>query len=524
MAKDFLDDDFLLQTEASRELYHNYACGMPIFDYHCHLPVREIAENRRFENLTRIWLAGDHYKWQAMRAFGIEERFITGDADDYEKFKAWAEVVPYTIRNPLYHWTHMELKNPFGITGKLLCPQTAEEIYGRCGELLKTDEFRARALMQRNRVKVVCTTDDPVDSLEHHFSIKKDEDFAIKVLPAFRPDKAMAVENPAAFNDWVDRLEQASGFEIRDYSSFVSSLKDRHDFFHEAGCRLSDHGIEEPYAADYTEKEVAESFKALRDGRALNPDQTVKFKSAVLFELALMDAESGWTQQFHFGALRNNNTRMFSRVGPDSGFDSMGDFQPAQALVRLLDRLDSRNKLARTILYVLNPRDNEMIASITGSFQDGLVPGKIQFGSAWWFNDQKYGIEWHLNALSSIGLLSRFVGMLTDSRSFLSYPRHDYFRRILCNLVGTDVENGELPSDLPWLGRIVQDICYNNAVKYFGIFEKHGMLPVRFLVKRREVHDLIKPLADYLKIEVEYRETLESVEEVKQSMSEYFGP
>ncbi len=469
MSKEFLDDDFLLQSEPARRLYHEYAKDMPIFDYHCHLPVREIALNRQFENLTRIWLSGDHYKWRAMRTFGIDERYITGDASDYEKFEAWAATVPYTIRNPLFHWTQMELKNPFGISNKLLNPVAAREIYETCSALLQTEDFRARSLMQHFKVRAVCTTDDPVDSLEYHLKIKEDKNFKIRVLPAFRPDKAMAVEDPSSFNDWVGLLERAADMDIRNLSTFRSALEKRHDFFHEAGCRVSDHGIEQPYAEEYTEKEISSIFGRVRCGKRLEPEEILKFKSALLFELAVMDSEKNWTQQFHFGALRNNNTRMLGRIGPDSGFDSMGDFEIARPLVRLLDRLNSRDKLAKTILYVLNPRDDELIAAICGSFQDSSVPGKIQFGSGWWFNDQKDGMERQMNALSNLGLLSRFIGMLTDSRSFISYPRHEYFRRILCNLLGRDVENGELPDDMELLGRIVQDICYNNAVNYFGI-------------------------------------------------------
>jgi len=469
MNSPFLSENFLLQNETARRLYHEYAAPMPIFDYHCHLPVSEIADNRRFANLTQIWLAGDHYKWQAMRAFGIAERCITGEASEEEKFASWAQVVPFTIRNPLYHWTHMELKDPFGIVDKRLGPDTAAEIYRRCNALLQGEGFRARALMLHFKVKAVCTTDDPTDSLEHHRRLREEASFTVRVLPAYRPDRAMAVESPAAFKSWLEKLERAAGMEIRDYAGFLEALRRRHDFFHENGCRLSDHGLEQPYAEEASEREAASIFKKLRRATALETGEILKFKSAVLYELAVMDAEKGWTQQFHLGALRNVNSRMFQTLGPDAGFDCIGDFEQARPLVRLLDRLDRAGRLARTVLYVLNPRDNEMLASIAGSFQDGSVPGKMQFGSAWWFNDQKTGIEAQLNALSNLGLLSRFVGMLTDSRSFLSYPRHEYFRRILCNLLGAEVERGELPADLPHLGGIVQDICYRNAVRYFGI-------------------------------------------------------
>jgi glucuronate isomerase len=468
----FLEEDFLLSTEASRRLYHEYAKGLPIFDYHCHLPVAEVAANRGFENLTAVWLAGDHYKWRAMRASGVEERLITGDAPDWDKFAAWAETVPYTVRNPLYHWTHMELKDPFGIDDKLLSPATAREIYDHCNALLSRKEFRARGLMEHFNVKVVCTTDDPTDDLSHHRGLAdevKGGSFGIKVLPAFRPDRAMAVEKPKDFITWVVKLEKSADLLIGDYQSFLEALRRRHRYFHASGCRLSDHGIERPYAAEYTEKEVAGIFEKARAGGRLVAEEILKFKSAVLFELAVMDGEAGWTQQFHFGALRNNNSRMFAAVGPDTGFDAMGDFEFAGPLVRFFDRLEGAGKLARTILYTLNPRDNEMAASILGSFQDGFVAGKMQLGSAWWFNDQIDGMRRQMEALSNIGLISRFVGMLTDSRSFLSYPRHDYFRRLLCDIFGRDVNAGLLPADFAHLGGIVRDICWNNAVRYFGI-------------------------------------------------------
>jgi glucuronate isomerase len=468
---EFLSENFMLQNETARRLFFDYARQMPIIDYHCHLPVADIADNRRFSNLTRIWLGGDHYKWRALRAFGIEERLITGDAGDYEKFAAWAHVVPYTIRNPIYHWTHMELKDPFGIEGMLLGPETARTIYDRCNGLLQNDDFRARALMEHFRVELVCSTDDPSDSLEHHRRLAADKDFAARVLPSFRPDKALAVEDPSAYNAWVERLEAAADMDIPDLTAFLEALRRRHSFFHQQGCRLSDHGIEQPYAEPCSESEASRIFGQLRGGRRPGAEQALKLKSFLTFELAVMDAEAGWTQQFHFGALRNNNTRMFRVLGPDSGFDAMGDFEIARPLARLLARLDARGKLARTIIYVLNPRDNDLIASLIGCFQDASARGKMQFGSAWWFNDQKQGMEAQLNALSNAGLLSTFVGMLTDSRSFLSYPRHEYFRRILCNLLGSEVEAGELPHDLTHLGGIVKDISYNNARRYFGFYD-----------------------------------------------------
>ena len=434
--KAFLSEDFLLQTETARVLYHDFAETMPIFDYHCHLPVREIAENKKFENLTQIWLKGDHYKWRAMRANGIDERLVTGNATDLEKFQAWAATVPKTLRNPLYHWTHLELKRYFGISGKLLGPETAKEIYATCSEMLQSGDFSTRRILQRMNVKVVCTTDDPTDRLEHHLRIKEDRTFPVKVLPAFRPDKALGVDSPQEFNRWVGQLEAAADIHIVDYASFLDAIRARHEFFHEAGCRLSDHGIEHPYAEDYTLKDIARIFDRVREGKGLQRDESLQYKSAVMTELAKMDAEKGWTQQFHLGALRNINSRAMQTLGPDTGYDTIGDFEMARGLAKFLDALEKESQLAKTILYVMNSRDNELIAAMIGNFQDGSVPGKMQFGSAWWFNDQKDGIERQINALSNMGLLSRFVGMLTDSRSFLSYPRHEYFRRVLCNLLG----------------------------------------------------------------------------------------
>lgn len=467
--KAFLSEDFLLHTETARILYHDFAKAMPIFDYHCHLPVHEIAENKTFENLTQIWLKGDHYKWRAMRANGIDERLITGDASDFEKFEAWAATVPKTLRNPLYHWTHLELKRYFGISGKLLGPETAGEIYSACSEMLGAWEFSPRNLLQRMRVKVVCTTDDPVDGLEHHLRMKEDKTFPVKVLPAFRPDKALGVDSPEEFNRWIARLEAASDTHIAGYPAFLDAIHQRHEFFHEAGCRISDHGIEHPYSEDFTPAEIERIFEKARQGKRPERNEVAQFRSAVLMELARMDAARGWAQQFHFGALRNVNSTAMKVLGPDTGYDTIGDFEIARTLARFLDNLERENKLAKTILYVVNPRDNELIASMIGSFQDGSIRGKMQFGAAWWFNDQKDGIEKQINALSNMGLLSCFVGMLTDSRSFLSYPRHEYFRRVLCNMLGTDVENGEMPDDLELIGNLVKDICFRNAVQYFGI-------------------------------------------------------
>jgi glucuronate isomerase len=465
----FLSEDFLLQTQTAKTLYHQYAEDMPIYDYHCHLPVRDIAENKKFENLTQIWLYGDHYKWRALRANGVKEKLITGNGSDFEKFQAWAATVPKTLCNPLYQWTHLELKRYFGIEGKLLDANTAKEIYDTCTEMLQTDAFSTQSIMQKMNVRVVCTTDDPTDSLEYHQQLKENRSFPVLVLPAFRPDKAMAVESPASFNDWVNQLAAAADTEITNYETYMTALHQRHDFFHKTGCRLSDHGIEQPYAQDYTETQIRRIFDKVRSGKTLEKSEVRQFKSAMLIELAVMDAEKSWVQQFHLGVLRNTNTRAMQHIGPDTGFDTIGDFEIGKPLARFLDRLENRGKLTKTILYVVNPRDNELIAAMTGNFQDGSIPGKIQFGSAWWYNDQKDGMEHQITALANMGLLSRFVGMLTDSRSFLSYPRHEYFRRVLCNLLGRDVENGQLPDDPELIGSMIKDICYNNAVSYFEI-------------------------------------------------------
>ncbi|MDR3061493.1 MAG: glucuronate isomerase [Dysgonamonadaceae bacterium] len=466
--KTFMDDNFVLQTETAQLLYHEYAKEQPIIDYHCHLDPKQIAENRRFDNLGQIWLEGDHYKWRAMRTNGVEERFCTGrDTTDWEKFEKWAETVPYTMRNPLYHWTHLELKTAFGVT-KLLHPGTAKEIYDECTAKLRTPEYSARNLMKKYNVRVVCTTDDPIDSLEYHIALKN-ECFSVKVLPTWRPDKAMAVENPANFRTYIEKLSEVSGVSISRFSDLLQALHVRHDFFASVGCKLSDHGMEEFYAEDYTNVEIETVFNKVYGGKELTKEEILKFKSAMLVEGARMDWEKGWTQQFHYGVIRNNNTRLFKQIGPDTGFDSIGDFSIAKTLSKFLNRLDIDNQLTKTILYNLNPRDNDMIATMIGNFQDGSVAGKIQFGSGWWFLDQKTGMEAQMNSLSALGLLSRFVGMLTDSRSFLSYPRHEYFRRILCNLIGNDVEQGLLPaSELPFLGKLVEDVSYNNANEFFG--------------------------------------------------------
>ncbi len=462
----FIHDDFLLENETARELYHRHASRMPIIDYHCHLPPGDLASNKKFKNLTDIWLKGDHYKWRAMRANGIEEKYITGDASDYDKFSKWAETVPYTLRNPLYHWTHLELKRYFGIE-ELLNPSTSKKIYEACSAMLNTEDFAVRNILLRFRVEVVCTTDDPADSLEHHKKIKADG-FEIKIIPAFRPDKSMQVEDAVAYNQYLDKLGQSADTEIKDLSSLYDALAKRHDFFHSMGCRLSDHGLEVIYAEDFTRAEVKNIFDELRNTKSVSFEKANKLKSALLIFFAELDHDSGWAQQFHLGALRNNNLRMFKTLGPDTGFDSIGGFEHGRPLAKFLGRLDSDQKLARTILYNVNPNDNYLLASMIGNFNDGSTPGKMQFGSGWWFLDQKEGIEWQLNALSNLGLLSRFIGMLTDSRSFLSYTRHEYFRRVLCNQVGNDIEKGLLPHDIALNGQLIEDICYFNAKNYFG--------------------------------------------------------
>jgi glucuronate isomerase len=466
MTKQFLTEDFLLQSKTAKILYHEHAGKMPIYDYHCHLPTELIASDHRFDNLTQAWLYGDHYKWRAMRTNGIAEEYITGNASDFEKFEKWAQTVPYCLRNPLYHWTHLELKSPFGVENKLLRPATAKEIYENCSEKLCTQEFSVRNIMRKMNVKLVCTTEEPLDSLEHHQKIRSDG-FEIKVHAAFRPDKAMAVEDITALNAWIDKLEEVADVQITDFNSYIGAIHQRHNYFHENGCRLSDHGIETAYAEDYTEGEINKIFNKIRSKKELDDLEGLKFKSAMMFEFALMNFESGWVQQLHLGALRNNSTQMLKALGPDTGYDSMGDWEIARPLSKFLDRLNVKGKLSKTILYNLNPRDNALIATMVGNFQDGSVPGKLQYGSAWWFLDQKDGMTEQINILSNMGLLSRFVGMLTDSRSFLSYPRHEYFRRILCDILGNDVETGLVPKDLDLLGKMVEDICYNNAKNYF---------------------------------------------------------
>ena len=462
-----MDKDFLLQSETAQKLFHEQAENLPIIDYHCHLNPKEVAEDHRFSSITELWLGGDHYKWRAMRSNGVEEKYITGDASDWEKFQKWAETMPYCMRNPLYHWTHLELRTAFGIN-KLLNADTAKEIYEECNEKLKQPEFSARGLMRRYKVEVVCTTDDPADTLEYHIAIHY-SGFETKVLPTWRPDKAMAIDNPIAYRNYIEKLSETANQEIRTYTDLLDALQSRHNFFNSLGCRLSDHGVNEFYADNYTKTEVSRIFQKVMDGKLPTAEEVGKFRSALMLEGGRMDARAGWTQQFHYGPMRNNNTRMFRQLGPDTGYDSIGTWNTSQSLSRFLDQLDNEGQLAKTILYCINPADNEMIATMIGNFQEGPTPGKLQFGSGWWFNDQLDGMERQMNALSVLGLLSRFVGMLTDSRSFLSYPRHEYFRRCLCNMIGQDVEDGKLPAEeMPFIEQLVRDISYYNAKRYFN--------------------------------------------------------
>jgi glucuronate isomerase len=463
-----MDDEFLLESDLASDLYHAAAERLPIVDYHCHLSPELMASNHQFRSITEIWLDGDHYKWRAMRANGVAERYCTGDASDWEKFEAWAATVPYAMRNPLYHWAHMELRRPFGID-VLLSPASAREVFDRCNDRLKEAGFTTLGLLQGFDVAVVCTTDDPVDSLEAHRQLALRKDPVTRVFPTWRPDKALAVDDVDAYNAWVARLEQASGVSVGDnIGRFLEALEQRHAFFHAMGCRASDHGLETMSAEPWTDAAVAASFVRLRGGKRLNPGETARFRSALLYRLALLDHARGWVQQFHLGALRNNNSRLRRALGPDTGFDSIGDFEIAGPLSRFLDRLDETNQLAKTILYNLNPRDNALLATMIGNFQDGSVPGKMQYGPAWWFLDQLDGMTEQMNCLSYMGLLSRFVGMVTDSRSFLSYSRHEYFRRLLCNLLGDDVRRGMLPDDRATLTAIVEGVCFFNARDYFG--------------------------------------------------------
>lgn len=457
----------MLTNEVAKKLYHESAEHLPIIDYHCHLDPKQIAENYPFRNLAEIWLGGDHYKWRAMRGNGVPEEFITGGRSDYEKFEKWAETVPYTMRNPLYHWTHLELSRIFGID-KIVKPETAREIYEECTAKLQTEEFRAARILERCHVEVVCTTDDPADSLIYHRQIPQ-LGIKTKVYPAWRPDKVLAIENPESYLIYIQRLAESANQEIRTYDDLLEVLRKRHDYFASLGCRLSDHGMDNFYADAYTETEIRQIFAKVLAGKQPDETEIRKFKSALLFELAIMDWEKDWVQQYHISVIRNNCTRMYQAIGPDTGFDAILEVNCSAVGHKFLNRLDAIGKLTKTILYSLNPKDNEVLATLAYTFNEAPVPGKIQLGAAWWFLDQEEGMKKQLNTLSAMGLLSRFVGMLTDSRSFLSYPRHEYFRRILCNLIGEDVEMGKLPySEMDFLKQMIEDICYRNAKRYFG--------------------------------------------------------
>lgn len=466
--KTFITEDFLLRSPAARELYHGFAASEPIFDYHCHLPPKQIADDHRFHDLQDVWLAGDHYKWRAMRSNGVDERFCTGDAAPYEKFLAYARTVPQTVRNPLYHWTHLELLRYFSID-ELLDEESAPGIWEKANTVLAQPDFSTQGLLRRSRVAVVCTTDDPTDDLAAHRSIREQGQLGTRVYPTFRPDMAMTVHQPATFNPWIGKLEAASGVDCSTLAGMLDALKQRHDFFHEMGGRLSDHGLSFCPGQFATEAEAERIFDAARKGTAADGSEWERFAGYLTLFFGRLDAQRGWTKQLHLGAQRNNNSRLLRQLGPDTGFDSIGDWPQAASLARYLDTLDNENSLPKTIIYNLNPADNYLMGTMIGNFQDGTIPGKVQFGSGWWFLDQKEAMEWQINALSNLGLLSRFVGMLTDSRSFLSYTRHEYFRRILCNMIGSDVENGELPRDMKLLGGIVRRICFGNAVDYFGL-------------------------------------------------------
>jgi len=464
----FIHDDFLLGNQAARKLYHEYAAAQPIIDYHNHLPPAEIAERRRFANLFEIWLEGDHYKWRAMRANGVDERFCTGDASPREKFQAWARTVPFTLRNPLYHWTHLELKRYFDLD-LLLSESTADQVWQRAAQRLADDDLNTHGILRRFQVAALCTTDDPVDDLSHHQAIARDKSLRTRVYPAYRPDRALFVHDPTAFNAWIDQLAAVSNVEIRSLDDFLTALRRRHDFFHEQGARLSDHGMSHVPASFCDDQVAGRIFSHARSGRGAAPDEHEQFSTYMLQFFARLDAERGWTKQFHVGVLRNNNSRLFRLAGRDVGCDSIGDAPQAASLGAFLDRLDRDGMLPKTIVYNLNPADNYLCCTMLGNFQDGRIPGKMQFGSGWWYSDQKEAMEWQLNTLSNTGLLSRFIGMLTDSRSFMSFPRHEYFRRVLCNLLGQEMEAGLVPDDLAMIGELVQKICYTNARDYLGL-------------------------------------------------------
>jgi len=469
---DFIDDDFLLHSETGRRLYHGYAAQEPILDYHSHLPASDIAEDRRFQNLFEIWLEGDHYKWRAMRANGVAERYCTGDASAQEKFVAWARTVPFVLRNPLYHWTHLELKRYFGI-GELLHEANAQYVWDSANEQLQHSNFTARGILEKFQVRALCTTDDPCDDLTAH-KVLQNADTGFRIYPTFRPDSALLLNTPEPFNQWLAKLERASNHQIASFGDFLNALKSRHNYFHSLGGRLSDHGLIHCYATPCSDSEAVRIFANARAGKPASVDEQERFASLLMLFFGRLDAEKGWTKQLHIGALRSVNTRALHGVGPNTGFDTIGDTVQIQRLCAYLDLLDRHGCLPKTIVYNVNPADNYAFATAIGNFHDGSIAGKIQFGSAWWFLDQKEGIEAQLNALSNTGLLSRFIGMLTDSRSFMSFPRHEYFRRILCDLLGRDVENGELPDDENLLGSMVRNICFENARRYLGLELKQG--------------------------------------------------
>ena len=462
----FIDEDFLLGSKPARRLYHKFAEHEPIFDYHCHISPRDIAENRQFRNLFEIWLEGDHYKWRAMRSNGIAEKYVMGNAKPEEKFNAWASTVPQTLRNPLYHWTHLELKRYFGIND-LLDSGSASKIWRKANAQLSTDALTTQGILRKMNVQVVCTTDDPIDNLGYHQSFAA-QGHPTRMLPAFRPDRALGVDQAESFNQWVGKLEEASNTEIKGLESFLTALDARHEFFHSHGCRLSDHGMNHCFADFCSQKSASSIFGKVRKGSSATADEHSKFASFMMLQFGYMDAQRGWTKQLHLGALRNNNIRLLKELGPDTGFDSIGDFPQAVTLSAYLNKLDSENRLPKTVIYNLNPADNYVLASMIGNFQDGTIPGKIQFGSGWWFLDQKEGMEWQMNALSNLGLLSRFIGMITDSRSLMSYPRHEYFRRTLCNLIGRDIDGGLIPDDEEMVGPMIRNICFDNAKKYMN--------------------------------------------------------
>tara|TARA_R110002049_G_scaffold227912_1_gene400099 strand:+ start:47667 stop:49070 length:1404 start_codon:yes stop_codon:yes gene_type:complete len=467
MKKSFINDNFLLENKYAEELYHNYAKNQPIIDYHNHLPPKEILDDKVYNNLTNVWINGDHYKWRAMRTLGIDEKFITGNASDKDKFLSWAKTVPYTMRNPLYHWTHLELARYFDIND-LLNENSAEKIYHETSEKLKTTEYSCRNLLRKVNAEVVCTTEDPIDTLEYHQQLVK-TDFEIKVNTAFRPDKAILIASEG-YNSYIDSLGKSANIDINSYKDLQDALRSRIVYFDKNGCKLCDHGLNQISFVAYTDSEIETIFKKKRKGESLLNEEVLKFETAILVFLSETYHEFGWVQQFHLGALRNNNARMHRILGPDTGWDSIGDYSQAQKLSAFLNNLDSKNKLTKTVIYNLNPADNEVMATMIGNFNDGSIKGKVQFGSGWWFLDQKDGMTKQLNALSNMSLISCFIGMLTDSRSFLSFPRHEYFRRILCNLLGDEIKRGELPKEeMQWIGKMVADISYNNAKAYFKI-------------------------------------------------------